>query len=317
MTHQSNLLTFSGMPLDRCSTLRKNNAWVSEKVKENNTQFIPMVKGKYLFVDNKLLTFSYQELVSHQIDPQAYLLIFLGTDSGKAVFVLDCSSITPQKISTLSIGEIDDLDLRLSLHLVSQSQAAILAYGKSLSYWHNHHQFCGRCGAQSKSHDAGHMRKCSSEQCQQLHFPRTDPVVIMLVEYQPPSGPKKCLLAEHQRLSEKVVSTLAGFIDPGEALEEAVAREVYEEAGVKVDKVQYMASQPWPFPGSLMIGFHAITHDPSLNIDLEELSAAHWFSADEIKSFDEWGDPGDNFQLPRRESIARFLIDQWVAQQTC
>ena len=137
----------------------------------------------------------------------------------------------------------------------------------------------------------------------------------MLVEYQPAQGPKKCLLAEHQRFKNKVVSTLAGFLDPGETLEEAVAREVFEEAGVKVDTVDYVASQPWPFPASLMVGFKATTSDPSLNIDNDELSQAHWFTAEEIKQFDEWGDESDQFKLPRKQSIARYLVDNWIAEQ--
>ncbi len=163
--------------------------------------------------------------------------------------------------------------------------------------------------------ERGHSRKCTNEVCSKETFPRTDPVVIMLVEYQPENGPAQCLLAQHHHSKYQVVSTLAGFVDPGETLEEAVIREVKEEAGVDVESVTYLASQPWPFPGSLMTGFFAKAINNTINIDDDELVDAQWYTAAQVRQFDNWGDDGDNIQIPRKESIARYLIERWLAEQ--
>ena len=136
------------------------------------------------------------------------------------------------------------LDFRMCLPLLTSRDASILAYGKALSYWHVHHQFCGFCGHKSLAYEGRHIRRCQNENCHKESYPRTDPAVIMLVEYQPENGPAKCLLAQHHKISSQVVSTLAGFVDLGESLEEAVIREVQEEAGIEVSDVTYMASQP-------------------------------------------------------------------------
>ena len=309
-------LTFANMPLNRASSLRKGGSWLQEQLTSDNCLLIPSLKGKYLFAGNKLVYLKSQLVISQQVKELASELIFLGLDEEQALFVVDILPGEQEQLLSLLGVEYEFRDFRSSLHLLTPREASILAYGKSLSYWHSQHQYCGCCGSKSQARDGGHMRKCGNENCQKEHFPRTDPVVIMLVEYQPEFGPKQCLLAQHHNIAKKVVSTLAGFVDPGEALEEAVAREVNEEAGIRVDKVQYMASQPWPFPGSLMMGFFATTREPSIRIDADELVDAKWFTAEEVRTFDNWGDEGDNYQLPRQQSIARYLIDLWLENQS-
>ena len=246
-------------------------------------------------------------------------VLFLGLDGQKAIFVIDVSHLSQNQLEDQLLAQFETAaqvrDFRTCLPLLTSRDASILAYGKALSYWHVHHQYCGFCGHKSCAYDGGHMRKCQNESCHRESFPRTDPAVIMLVEYQPKNGPAKCLLAQHHRIGSQVVSTLAGFVDPGESLEEAVSREVLEEAGIEVNDVTYMASQPWAFPSSMMVGFFATTKNPELNIDHDEIADAHWFTAEEIRKFDNWGDDGDNFQIPRQESIARYLIDHWLESQ--
>jgi len=146
--------------------------------------------------------------------------------------------------------------------------------------------------------------KCSNPDCATEHVPRTDPAVIMLVEHE-----GKALLGRSPRFAEGMYSTLAGFVEPGESLEEAVAREVEEEAGVKISNVRYHSSQPWPFPSSIMLGFYATAETTDITIDREELADARWFSRAEMRDFD-----GVNQRLPRADSIARRLIEDWLAE---
>ena len=314
-------MTFSKMPLDRCSSLRKDKNWLLNQIKSKNSIFIPIWRGNYFFVENKLLQLNYHELELSAENLTRKPFIFLGLEDrlssqgNYAFFVIDCSEYQEEKLSDLFTKNCQLIEFRKSITLLSAHQAAILSYAKSLSHWHHSNQFCGFCGQPSIADCCGHSRKCTNEACAKETFPRTDPVVIMLVEYQPKNGPAQCLLAQHHHSNYQVVSTLAGFVDPGETLEEAVTREVKEEAGVDVSDVTYIASQPWPFPGSLMIGFFAKAINNEINIDNDELVDAQWFTAQQVRQFDNWGDEGGNIQIPRKESIARYLIEQWLAKQ--
>ncbi|WDD97813.1 NAD(+) diphosphatase [Thalassomonas actiniarum] len=308
-------LTFSQMSLNRASSARKSKHWLLEQQNKADTVFLPVWRSLCLFEQDKLAEFTREQAITGQLISQASNCYFLGLDGEQAVFVLDLSELSQKLLDNLLTDKYQAKDFRSALPLITARQAPILAYGRALNHWHRQCQYCGYCGGKTLSLDGGHRRKCQSESCAKEHFPRTDPVVIMLVEYQPPGGKAKCLLAQHHNIPSKVVSTLAGFVDPGESLEEAVSREVFEEAGVVVDQVTYMASQPWPFPNSLMIGFFARATSDEINIDNDEIVDACWFSAEEISTFDNWGDAGDNYQLPRKESIARYLIDSWLEKQ--
>ena len=148
-----------------------------------------------------------------------------------------------------------------------------------------------------------------------MAFPRTDPAVIMLVEYWPHCGRSPmCLLGNHYRLPTNVYSTLAGFVEPGESLEETVVREVYEEVGVRISSACYQASQPWPFPSSIMLGYRAHAESTEIVVDRKELKDARWFTVEEVRGFGEWGDESVPYSLPRKDSIARFLVDSWVSE---
>jgi len=308
-------LVFTGMELDRAGALRKSDDWFHEQLKRGETRLLPTWQGRFAFAEHQLLEVSRSEPLAERLLEQGAEPVLLGLDGEDAVFVVDCSALSKEDAKDL-VGEKNKLiPLRHSLPQLPRAQAAMLSYASSLAHWHREHQFCGRCGQKSESHESGHMRRCTDEACGAESFPRTNPVVIMLVEYVPEDGPAKCLLAQHNRLPAYMLSTLAGFVDPGESLEEAVIREVFEEAGVKAYQARYMYSQPWPFPSSLMIGFFARADDMTLNIDKNEISDAHWFTAEEVRSFGTWFTESEGYQVPPTESIARALIKEWLKEQ--
>ena len=206
-------------------------------------------------------------------------------------------------LATIGIEGADFTDaLRIAVNLPG-GDAGILAQARSLHEWHTRHRFCGTCGSPTQVAGGGSVRRCTS--CSAEHFPGPFPVVIMVVW-----RGDRCLLGRGKGWGPGRFSALAGFVDQGETLEEAVAREVKEEAGLTVDHVEYHASQPWPFPMSLMLGCFAHVTDEELNVDPEELEEARWFSRDEIIRAYESPDSVD-FGVPGRIAIAHHLIKAW------
>ncbi len=195
-----------------------------------------------------------------------------------------------------------------ALAALSAGDLAIYGTARGLVNWHARHRFCAVCGSPSEPAKGGWQRSCTS--CKAEHFPRVDPVTIMLVEHK-----DRLLLGRQPRFPPGNYSALAGFVEPGESLEEAVAREVFEEAGVKVRDVSYIGSQPWPFPSNLMIGCLAHTDDPAIIVDRTELEDARWFSraevADAVAAADR-GEPGAAFNAPPRFAIANDLMRWWI-----
>ncbi len=200
-------------------------------------------------------------------------------------------------------------DLRAFAGAISAADAATLAYARGLAYWNRYQQFCGRCGAATLSRHGGHMRVCSSESCAQLLFPRIAPAVITLVESATP--PKRCLLARHSGAAPDGYALIAGFVEIGESLEDAVRREVAEETGVRVGTVGYVASQAWPFPAGLMAGFRATAVSESVAADGQEILEARWFTRAELAERAAAGRP-----LGRVDSIDRRLLRSWLDQGT-
>ena len=193
-----------------------------------------------------------------------------------------------------------------AMALLSPEDLALYGGARSLVDWHARHRFCARCGSTTRLSKGGWQRDC--EACGAAHFPRTDPVTIMLVEHE-----DRLLLGRQPRFPERIYSALAGFVEPGESIEEAVAREVWEEAGVRVSDVTYIASQPWPFPSQLMIGCHATADDDDLTIDRTELEDARWFTRAELEEARAAGEQGTDLLIfPRSVAIANHLVTWWL-----
>jgi NADH pyrophosphatase NudC (nudix superfamily) len=204
-------------------------------------------------------------------------------------------------------------ELRAVGALMAGGEAALLACARGLIHWHGQSRFCGACGAPTKSRDGGHARRCGDAACGRDHFPRTDPAVIMLLTRPGPDGrpdEARCLLARQRHWPDGMYSALAGFVEPGEGLEAAVAREAMEEVGLTLATVSYRASQPWPFPASLMLGFRAEAADDDIRCDEEEIADARWFTRAELKTL-----PRSDLRLSRPDSIAHFLIEEWLTEE--
>jgi NAD+ diphosphatase len=226
-------------------------------------------------------------------------LVFLGLIDGKGCFaaVPDQGATGPayanpaiwQAMQTLALPDL-----------------ATYGVARSLVDWHARHQFCARCGANTKLTKGGWQRNCDT--CEAQHFPRTDPVTIMLVEHE-----GRLLLGRQPRFPVRMFSALAGFVEPGETIEEAVAREVHEEAGIRVRDVTYLATQPWPFPSQLMIGCHSFCDDPDITIDETELEDARWFTRAELEEARAAGEAGtETLIFPRSFAIAYNLMTWWL-----
>ena len=195
--------------------------------------------------------------------------------------------------------------------------ADLLVSAVALEQWHQRHGHCPQCGTPTVEAQAGWTRRCPADDSE--HFPRTDPAVIMLVH----DGADRALLGRGPQWGEGRFSTLAGFVEPGESLEAAVAREVFEEVGVRITDIAYLASQPWPFPASLMLGFVArLDGDPAITLEEGEMAEANWFTREEIAEAADWtdeqleADPGRQLRaIPPHFSISRYLIDRWLANE--
>ncbi len=289
---------FAGHPLDRMDAHRKDAAWVQAQLDAPATVFLPVWRSRTLIGGGK----DAPELCPMQPSLARACLsqmpwAVLGVQDARATVALDLSSLD-DPLPAGHPGRFDDL--RRVGSLLPAAQAAILAHARGLMHWRTRHRFCGVCGAACLPQSAGHVLACTG--CAAHHFPRTDPAVIMLVTHG-----DRVLLGQPARFRDwRVFTTLAGFVEPGESLEEAVAREVYEEAGVRVGQVRYRSSQPWPFPASIMLGFTAEAQGDAIAIDSDELVEAHWFTRAQLRA-------PDGFVLPPDMSIARRLIDDWLA----
>ena len=235
-------------------------------------------------------------------------VVFLGLEGEAGVFAADLSPIEESRAIAMC-GGAALVDVRGLVGSVTAQHAAVLAYARGLLYWHRHQRFCGLCGGATESRQGGHLRACRGAGCGKQLFPRIEPCVIVVVEA--PGLPRRCLLGRHRGAAEGVYSTLAGFVEVGESLEDTVRREVFEEAGVRVDDVVYQGSQSWPFPSGLMIGFRARAVSDAIAVDVEELVEARWFTQAEIDILAAEREPR---RLFNDDSIEKFLIEHWMRE---
>lgn len=303
-------LSYTAMPLDRCTHQRKDKRWLKRQFDSPNARFVVVDQGCHLLKESAA---GLEPVLLHaaEIDHLSVeSTILLGVEQACPIFALDSEKLSPAKRNQLSnLGQW--MDLRHSGPQLAAQIASILALAKALVHWHRSHQFCGCCGQRNIAVEAGHARRCEDIKCHQMTFPRTDPAVIMLVEKQFDDGIARCLLGRQSSWVAGMYSTLAGFVDPGESLEQAVIREVYEESCIEVAQVQYVASQPWPFPGSIMLGFIAQASSSTIDISADDLEDARWFSRQELKKFGEFHDQDHAFKLSRQDSISYYLTTAW------
>jgi NAD+ diphosphatase len=301
-------LAFTTSPLDRAGDRRCDPAWLAAKRRASDALILPLRQLQPLILDDASTSGPRIGLLDavtvERLDLPDGPEVFLGLDGGRAHFARDVTAAPEAAASALlRLGQFRDA--RASAPFLSPGEIALLGQAKAMIDWHARTRFCGTCGQGTESADGGYRRFCP--RCGAEHFPRTDPVVIMLV-----TDGEDCLLARNKRYgSNRIYSTLAGFMEPGETIEEAVRREVFEEAGIRTGRVRYFASQPWPFPHSLMIGCYAEANSREIAIDGHEIVAARWFAKDEIRTMIADGYKGET-GLPRREAIAFHLIREWA-----
>ncbi|KAF7777945.1 NAD+ diphosphatase [Pseudoalteromonas marina] len=302
------MLNYSDMPLDRCSNVRKDPIWLKGQLSSQSVWLL-VKNNETLFIKNtpQIKFLPYEKIAQLNLT-NALFLGFNTTQQG--VFALDVSTIDDTTLTPIISGA-EFMDIRKQGPLVDIKEGSIAALARGLCYWHATHRFCGRCGSKNHLVEAGHSRLCENERCKHPTFPRTDPAVIMVVTKTFADGIERCLLGRQAVWPTGMYSSLAGFVDPGETLEQAVAREVKEEAGIDVDDVTYVASQPWPFPSSIMLGFFAKATSEQINVDKDELDDAKWFSREDLANFGNWHDEGEHLKLPRTDSISRYLIEHW------
>ena len=315
-------VTFGGSALDRAAELRNQPERVAALLEQAATRMIPLWRGRPLIAGDgrdrlAMLPHGHALLAAIAAPPP----IFLGMETGAARFAVDLSSWEPDSGDTSgAVPFIDQselghptlpedhrfADLRAVMARLSPRHAELAATAKAIQGWHEGHGFCAKCGSRSELSQAGWQRTCPA--CGAQHFPRTDPVVIMLI-----TRGNSLLIGRNAAWPQGMFSLLAGFIEPGETIEAAVRREVMEEAGVAVGPVRYLASQPWPFPASLMLGCQGEATSEAITLDPAELEEALWISREEMMGVMAGDHP--RIKASRRGSIAHFLISNWLADR--
>lgn len=293
--------TFTGATIDRAADLRSDRVEVQRLLKDPGASVVGASAERVLISDGAAPLLLRRPLEG-RVNP--YQPILLGLEHGRPLFAADLDDPEAQgQITQTGIGRL--VSLREAGALLPQSEGGLAAYLVALLNWHRTHRFCSACGAATRVAEAGLSRRCT--RCRTNHFPRTDPVVIMLVSHE-----RRLLLGRRIGWPEGRYSILAGYVASGETPEEAVVREVHEESGIAVHSPCYVASQPWPFPSSLMLGYDAIADRGGEPVpQADEMLDVRWFPLDEVAAAQRGG--GD-LLLPGEVSIARALIDAWVAR---
>ena len=300
--------TFSTVNLDRLGDLRKDDTWIAAALAESGTQVHLLMGGQVATVGARsasISVFAAQALMTAGAAGDQYFVL-LGRIGEQSHFSLDVSAVPKRAVDNALHEDAMFMGLRDAAALLHEDDANLLALASGISTWHNNHKYCGRCGSPTVIQAAGHERHCDS--CGYDCFPRTDPAMIVLVHDR---ANDRCVLGRQKIWPARMFSTLAGFLEPGESLEDTVTREVMEEVGLRVDNVRYVASQPWPFPQSVMIGFIAEAVTEDLHVHPTELDDAKWFTREQVTDAAAAGRNSDPM-IPPPLTIARRLIDEWL-----
>lgn len=290
---EDNQNVFAGAFVDRSGELRKDADWLADALTSDDSRFVAVWNDKFLVgVETAGVVLLEGRELDHAAAEQE--LIFLGIFRDSPTFAIELGG---DDAPFQELGEFQEL--RYLGTVLPPDEANLVAHARALVLWHASQVFCGTCGSAARPGAAGNSRICINDSCGREIFPRVDPAIIVLVEHG-----KRCLLGRQQSWPEGRYSTIAGFVEPGESLEDAVRREVYEETNVRVGKVTYHSSQPWPFPSALMLGFTAEATTTDIELNDGELDDARWFTREDLRS--------DFPKLPFRISIARRLVDGWL-----
>ena len=299
MDHFTNsaLNYFTATPVNRLAEKRTDLTWLSEQLQAETSRYLPLWQGKNLLAKEGLPNLIALTYTDYQALEDTEAPILLGEANGLTYFAVALNTVSDD------FEQLGDWqEMRYQAAVISEADASLAIISKALAHWHKQHKFCGACGLETSSEQAGYMRQCSNPSCSQKHFPRTDPAIIVLVH-----TAEKCLLARQPSWDAGRYSTLAGFVEPGESLEDAVIREVHEESNIKVGRVFYQSSQPWPFPSSLMLGYLAEAESTDIQLLDQELEHAAWFSKVELVDAIQKG----TLKLPPEITISFNLIETW------
>ncbi len=299
------VLAYSGSVIDRAGNQRNDPGWVDATMADG-ARLIPMWRDQCIVSGEPPVPVILPVAEAAAVLAAAAETVFLGLDDNGGIFAADLSPSRQSQAVEAAGGE-RVLDVRSLAGALRPADAALLGYARGILHWNRHQQYCGRCGSPTCSGHAGHLRTCQNAACAHLHFPRVEPAVITLVEDR--RTPRRCLLARHKGSAAGSYSTLAGFVDVSESLEDAVRREVAEETGVLVGTVTYLASQGWPFPSGLMIGFRATAASETVSVDGEEVLEARWFTRAELAQH-----AAARGRLGREDSIDRYLLRSWLEE---
>jgi NAD+ diphosphatase len=289
---------FAGPYVDRVAHLRKDEAWLAAALAGGEATIVPVWQSRNLVeVRPDGFAAAFMAVADFGLEERARDFVLLGAFGSRTYFATELAE--PERaLARFPDTDVKFEDLRLVGSQLEAQQAGLLAYARAMLYWRQRHRYCGLCGTPTVSASAGHVMTCTNPDCATDHFPRLDPAIIVLV-----TDGERALLGRQASWPEGRYSTIAGFVEPGESLEDAVAREVLEETSVRIEAAEYHSSQPWPFPSSLMIGFTATADGRQVPKADEELEDARWFTRAEVAS----GFPG----LPPPQSVSYRLIEDW------
>lgn len=293
---------YASGPLDRADHLRSDPDWLKRAVDDSATRLVPIWRSRNLVLGEPAEPEPAFLPGDHPARELARTEIFLGLRQGVPFFGLDMQPTEDPPLGAYGAFQ----DLRSFGPLIDRDTAAILATARGLAHWHDRNRFCANCGAPSKPGHGGWRRDCTDPDCGAQQFPRIDPAVIVLVH----DGADRAILGRQPIWPPGMHSVLAGFVEPGESLEDCVRREMMEEVGVEVTDIVYRSSQPWPFPQSLMLGFRARAITEAIIPNPGEIESARWFTREELRNTPE----NEEFRLPRGDSIARRLLADWLAE---